>query len=715
MHLSGRAALAALLVVLCSNVSASTLTYTAVPSARDAHYTLRGAGNEVVIVDDRSGNVVASAPANETRRVVVQGASGAHDDTLTVDLSALRLPEGVDYDGGARGWDTLIVSGGDAQQHQVATHLSSSDGILDLGGITIRYANLEPITDTTASAAYTISATAGGEEINVVDGAGGTTQVNSGASGTFESIDFANKTNVTINGVGGADVFTVNNPTPAPGLATLTLNGTADTNTFRITPNSVAIQVTGAAPLPPGSGDTLIVSLAGVTTPVYSVASDANGLQGSFTFGNRQSVTFAQVETVNPSDLFIAKSGPATVTAGGLVTYSINIQNLGPNDAANVLLTDVLAPSATFIAITQTAGPTFTCTTPAVDTNGTVSCTAPVLLNGATATFNLTTRAASNLPATSTFTNSASVTTGTSETSPGDNSATTNAAVALAADLALAKAGPATVAPSSPIVYTITFTNAGPSDATTVTLTDTIPAGTTFTSLTQTVGVPFTCTTPAVGATGTITCTTATLVAGGPATFVLTVTTNGTIPPTITNTATVAATTPDPAPVNNSSSTVATAVAPVADLGITKTAAAPTVTAGDAITYTIAVTNNGPASATGVTVTDVLPAGTTFVSATPSQGTCTGTTTITCSAGTLASGTTMNITLIVNAPSTAGPITNTATVTAAQADPTPANNASAAIVTVAPAPAAAPVPTLSEWMLILLGAMLAMLAVLKLK
>jgi hypothetical protein len=84
--------------------------------------------------------------------------------------------------------------------------------------------------------------------------------------------------------------------------------------------------------------------------------------------------------------------------------------------------------------------------------------------------------------------------------------------------------------------------------------------------------------------------------------------------------------------------------------------------------------------------------------------------------GTLANGATMNITLIVNAPSTTGPITNTATVTAAQADAAPANNASAAIVTVTPAPAAAAaIPTLSEWMILLLGAMLGMIALAKLK
>jgi hypothetical protein len=73
----------------------------------------------------------------------------------------------------------------------------------------------------------------------------------------------------------------------------------------------------------------------------------------------------------------------------------------------------------------------------------------------------------------------------------------------------------------------------------------------------------------------------------------------------------------------------------------------------------------------------------------------------------------MSITLVVNAPAAACPFANTATVTATQPDPTPGNNAATSTVTVAAAAAA--VPTLSEWMLALLGILLGLAAVLKLK
>src|SRR5207253_6475913 len=122
------------------------------------------------------------------------------------------------------------------------TQLSPTAGVIDVAGITIRYDNLEPLTDTSSAVNFTFTATSGGEEINVVDGpvVGGmqTTEINSGASGTFELLDFANKTNVTINTGGGTDIVTVNNPTPAAGLTTLTVNGDTAAETFRVTPSA---------------------------------------------------------------------------------------------------------------------------------------------------------------------------------------------------------------------------------------------------------------------------------------------------------------------------------------------------------------------------------------------------------------------------------------------------------------------------------------------
>jgi uncharacterized repeat protein (TIGR01451 family)/CSLREA domain-containing protein len=143
-----------------------------------------------------------------------------------------------------------------------------------------------------------------------------------------------------------------------------------------------------------------------------------------------------------------------------------------------------------------------------------------------------------------------------------------------------------------------------------------------------------------------------------------------------------------------------------ADLGIAKVASGPFY-AGNQATYNITVTNAGPNSAASVVVTDALPAGATFVSASPSQGSCSGTTTITCNLGALANGGSASIVLRVT-PTGVGPLSNTASVSAApQPDPNPANDASTSAVVVN---SALDIPTLGEWMKIMLAVTCAMIA-----
>src|SRR5262249_39833937 len=132
-----------------------------------------------------------------------------------------------------------------------------------------------------------------------------------------------------------------------------------------------------------------------------------------------------------------------------------------------------------------------------------------------------------------------------------------------------------------------------------------------------------------------------------------------------TNTGTVSANEADPNAANNTASASFTVLAS-ADLAISITSAPAAPVVGLNLTFTLTVTNNGPSPATGVTLTDTVPAGSTFVSATPSQGTCT--VTVSCALGSLAQGATATVTLVIN-PTTAGTLTNTASVSANEPDP----------------------------------------------
>ncbi len=123
-----------------------------------------------------------------------------------------------------------------------------------------------------------------------------------------------------------------------------------------------------------------------------------------------------------------------------------------------------------------------------------------------------------------------------------------------------------------------------------------------------------------------------------------------------------------------------------ADLAITKVDSADPSRAGRDLTYTITVTNNGPNPATGVTVTDTLPSGLTARSSSASQGSCSGTATVTCALGDLASGASATVRIVVR-PSSAGTITNTASVAGNQPDPNGANNSATQGTTISAAPA----------------------------
>lgn len=253
--------------------------------------------------------------------------------------------------------------------------------------------------------------------------------------------------------------------------------------------------------------------------------------------------------------------------------------------------------------------------------------------------------------------------------------------------------------------YAITVTNSGAASTSgTVSVTDTLPIGLTPTAPNG----------PSSGwscsiAGQILTCTRSDALAPGashpPITLTLNVANNAA--PSLTNTATVSG----GGEVNTTNDTAsdATVIVQVADLSITKAVVGtPLFGAGANRTYMISAFNNGGGSASGVVVTDVLPAGSILVSSTPSQGSCSGTTTVTCSLGALASGGSATISLVLKTSSTPGVVINTATVSAVEFDPNTGNNSSTStITTVDPSQ----LPVASEWALLILAGVLAMLGV----
>jgi uncharacterized repeat protein (TIGR01451 family) len=378
-----------------------------------------------------------------------------------------------------------------------------------------------------------------------------------------------------------------------------------------------------------------------------------------------------------PASLVLSTaSTPLSVYAGNEITYIQTITNNGPSAATAVTFTEAVPSNTTFASISIPAG--WSCTTPAVGAIGNVTCSDPSLASNASANIVVVVNVAATVPAT-TITATSSVSATNSLTS----STTTSTPVATTCDLAVTNSGtPSPVQAGGNITYAQVVTNSGPSNCGAATFTEAFPASTTLFSFSP-APAGWTCTT-----TGSISCTNPSVAPGSISSFpvVLTVTAGTAAGTIITDTATVASSTPDTNPNNNSATvTIAVAGATQADLSVTNSASPNPVTAGSNITYTQTLTNGGPATANTITFTETTPANTIAQSLSgPAGWTCT-LATLTCTISSLGV-TTANFTFVVAVSTTAASgstITQTDSASCTASDPNCANNTASTSVLVA--------------------------------
>jgi uncharacterized repeat protein (TIGR01451 family) len=411
-----------------------------------------------------------------------------------------------------------------------------------------------------------------------------------------------------------------------------------------------------------------------------SGAQDPNNANNTIQVSTTYTTTTADVVIDAVTDF------PDAVQPGGTITYAQTIGNVF-NNARNLTLVDVLPAGVTFQSIAVQPG--YSCTTPPVGGTGTITCTDPLGGSG------LVTLVVNVTATSGTILNTFTVSTTDYEPNTSNNSNTVSTTI-VSADLSITKTTAATsAAPGGAVSYTITITNAGPSDATNVVMTDTLPASLLFQSITAPGG--FICTTPAVGTSGTISCNAASLGNGGSAIFTLATTVAPSATGTINNSASVSSATSDPNSGNSSGASPGVTVntGPSADLSMTKTTQSTGAAPGSTIVYTLTAQNAGPNAASTVVVTDALPASLLFQSiVAPAGFTCTtpavgASGTITCNAATFANGATATFTLTVRVASNAsGTIANSASISSATTDPNSGNSSgSASPVSVLPASA----------------------------
>jgi uncharacterized repeat protein (TIGR01451 family) len=191
--------------------------------------------------------------------------------------------------------------------------------------------------------------------------------------------------------------------------------------------------------------------------------------------GQRTHVGAVRFPTCNEADLAITKTAPASVVAGELLTYSLNVINHGPSNATNVVVTDTLPAGTTFL-------------TSSIPCTAAGTCTIGNLASGASISFTITVRVSasllSNLGVSATnITDTATVKADQLDPNLSNNKATASTLVTESADMALTKTcKPDTPAPAGTSAFCdIQVANLGVSDAQNVVVTDVIVSNASFT------------------------------------------------------------------------------------------------------------------------------------------------------------------------------------------------------------------------------------------
>ena len=467
--------------------------------------------------------------------------------------------------------------------------------------------------------------------------------------------------------------------------------------------------------------NTLPVCAAGVDCPVVTVSvrpggnggartNSASGISNTTADPTLANNTDTAGYTVDArADVTVTKDGtPNPVKAGQNLTYvltAINTNN-GLSAADAVTVTDTLPADLTFVSASPSAGSCSTVpntTSPTGPGNDQIVCNLGTINNGSQQTITVVVRPNTATRGT-TLVNNASVSTSTTETDTGNNTASLNTPVEdPVLDLLVNKSESVDPLPvGDTTVYTVTVTNLGPSTAENIVLTDVMPpALISFQS--HTVDADGSCSAvPAANSYGgTLTCSFPVVLAGE--TKTVTITGLGTGKGVATNSASISSDELvagfDTNPGNNTT-TEDTTVRTKADVEVASKVATPNPTnLLDNFDFVIQVRNNagpGLTEADDVSVTDSLPANM-VLTGTPSvtsgagsvtSTACTGAaggTSFSCDLGTFANGGVVEITVPVKVTSISSQgqvFNNSATISTSSFDTVPGNNSNSGAVTV---------------------------------
>jgi hypothetical protein len=304
-----------------------------------------------------SSTPTLEVPISSITQINVNGLAGK--DSLTVDSSfgLISVPNGIRYDGGAQSDSlTLQQTGGPtvtADNYAVGPDSGQGTSAITAGGAiqNVSFDNLEPVIDTVGAANLTITAT---PEDNAISYATGSVLTNGKVLiDNYESIEFSNKTQVTLDASFGNDHVNLGNGSAPAGLAQFNVLG-GDGNDLVLSsaaPNSVQISVNL------GAGDDE-ANLAGVAANITLAGGTGNDVltsgdgDDSLSGGTGEDILFAGagINTVDgggDADTYLVRGAKAADTisisqTASLLTVALNAST-GTNTISQMELVRVLA------------------------------------------------------------------------------------------------------------------------------------------------------------------------------------------------------------------------------------------------------------------------------------------------------------------------------------------------------------------------------------
>ena len=293
----------------------------------DDNYTVtRAPAPGSVQITDNAATTMVTETSGALGRLQINTLGG--DDSVTIDNSGGNdlITTGITFDGGV-GSDELTIDEdftdivdatympGPAVTEGRLTYDDASDTMV------IDFVNLEPVFDLVVATNFNVMGTNADNAINY--GVGSAASRGLISVDAFETVEFANKTNLYLYGMGGDDIINLNNPktTATTGVLAINVLGGDPTASDQLIVNGSAAD--DAITFTPTGADSGTVAITNLPTVTFATTESLVINAG----GNNDDVT---VDTTNGTDTVTVTPG-ATIDSG-----NVRVDSLVPMDFVNL-------------------------------------------------------------------------------------------------------------------------------------------------------------------------------------------------------------------------------------------------------------------------------------------------------------------------------------------------------------------------------------------